>query len=372
MEAITAACDGLLARFAGRILVGFSGGMDSSVLLHALVGAAASRGEPDRITAVHVDHALHPDSAHWAGHCEAFAASLGVPLHGESLDLAPGANLEARARAGRYRVFRGLLGSGDALALAHHADDQLESVLLHLFQGRGLYGMPARRPLGEGVLVRPLLALPRSSVSAYAEGFSLRWIDDPSNLDLELDRNFVRHRILPELSERFPGLPGRLQRLSSNAAATSLALEEALALTRNPLPLSVLDGLSRPVRQSVLRHWLVVQDAAAGVSDGALGDFLAQLESANDRQPSMSLGNGRVCRYRRRLYLVPEPPVLEEGYAISAPGTLSLPHGSLTLAASPEAGGEPVELAGPLRVVFIGGLAPGVTLRVRGSARRPR
>ncbi len=374
MEQVVSACDALLEKVRGRIWVGFSGGMDSTVLLHGLARSAGQHPDgPDRLTAVHVDHGLVPASADWARHCAQLAGELGIASRLAQLSLAPGANLEARARSARYRVFRGLLETDDVLVLAHHADDQVESVLLHLFQGRGLYGMPAERSLGVGRLVRPLLGLPRSVLEAYARSHALRWIEDPSNDDESLDRNFLRHRVVPALCERFPGLPKRLSRLTESAEATSLALEEALALNRNPLPLSVLDGLSRPVRQSVLRHWLVVQDSAAGVSDSALDDFIDQLESANDRQPSMQIGHRRLARYRRQLYLVDEPPVLDGTYALSCPGELKLPHGCLRVQSPAEqSDADVVNVTLPLHVTFAAALPAGASIRVGTQNRKIR
>ncbi|MGE0625492.1 MAG: tRNA lysidine(34) synthetase TilS [Pseudomonadales bacterium] len=375
MEKIVGACDALLDTVRGRVWVGFSGGRDSTVLLHALARSADRvPGGRSRLTAVHVNHGLAPASADWVGHCEGFARTLGIDIHLATLALSPGANLEAQARSARYRVFRELLAEDDVLALAHHADDQVESVLLHLFQGRGLYGMPAERALGAGRLVRPLLSQPRSTLESYATSHALDWVEDPSNEDQSLDRNFLRHRVVPDLAGRFPELPKRLARLTETTEATALALEEALSLQRNPLPLSVLDGLSRPVRQSVLRHWLVVQDAAAGVSDGALADFLDQLESANDRQPSMSIGSGRLARFRRQLYLVDEPPVLEGTYPLACPGELLLPHGRLRadLEAPGAAAGQVATVALPLHVTFTTALPAGCTLRVEGKSRKVR
>lgn len=375
MEGVASACDALLDGARGRVWVGFSGGMDSTVLLHGLARSAASHADGTaRLVAVHVDHGLVPSSGDWARHCDEVARSLGVSCRLATVSLQPGANLEARARSARYRIFRELLGAHDVLALAHHADDEVESVLLHLFQGRGLYGMPTERSLGEGRLVRPLLGLPRSALLAYAQSHELRWIEDPSNEDESLDRNFLRHQVVPALCERFPGLSRRLTRLTETAQATALALEEALALNRNPLPLSVLDGLTRPVRQSVLRHWLVVQDAAAGVSDGALADFLDQLESANDRQPSMHIGSGRLARYRRALYLVEDPPVLDGTYALACPGELALPHGRVLADPVLPGSDDPaaVQVTLPLHVTFAAALPAGCAIRVNGQSRKVR
>ncbi len=379
MDAVASACgvllDGcgvLLDDSSGRVYAAVSGGLDSTVLLHALAGQARERNVLQRICAVHVDHGLQPSSADWARRCEALARSLGVEFRLDVVDLDPGTNVEARARSARYRLLQAHLGPGDVLALAHHADDQAESVLLHILQGRGLYGMPESRPLGAGRLVRPLLGLPRSDLAAYAGAHGLEWVEDPSNQDLSLDRNYLRREVLPGLSRRFPELRKRLERLAAHHQATTRALEEVLELQRNPLPLSVLDGLPRPVRLAVLRQWLVARNAAAGVRDGALSDFLAQLESANDRQPVLEAGRLRLRRHRRHLYLLAEPPELAPSYGISCPGRLLLPHGVFALEPAPDGASSVVTLDPPLRVTFLGALERNVRIRVGGAGRKPR
>lgn len=366
-----------------EILVGFSGGMDSSVLLHAVMESGLGDG---RVTAVHVNHALAEEADRWQAHCESFAGALGAGFIAERLELAPGANLEARARTARYGIFEALLAGGRVLLLAHHLDDRDESVLLHLFQGRGLFGMPRQRWLGEGRLMRPLLGLPRVTLAAYAEAQHIRWIEDPANLDPAMDRNFLRSRILPALKERFPSLNQRFDRVLALAEGTDRALVEALGLGVNPLPLSMLDGLSNPAALSILRHWLVALDAAAGVSDAALADFLGQLGAASDRQPVLAIPAGELRRHRRALHLLGPPPVLQPSYEIDVPGTLSLPHGTLTLHAPEDLGPDDLgpddreaAVAGqallgiqpPLRVVFLDSLEAEATIRVRSHQRRP-
>src|SRR5690606_8289081 len=120
----------------------------------------------------------------------------------------PGESLETRARHARYEVFTSVLGDGDVLFQAHHQDDQLETLLYRLRRGsapRGLAGIPARRALGRGELRRPLLDFARGELLDYARRAGLRWIEDESNADERFDRNFLRHRVLPLLEERWPG-----------------------------------------------------------------------------------------------------------------------------------------------------------------------
>ncbi len=379
MDPVSNACGTLFDLTSERLVVAFSGGMDSTVLLHGVAEAARCRAALDRVVAVHVDHGLSADSGRWAEECARTAKALGVGFERHSLGITQGSNLEARARAGRYRIFHGLLETGDLLLLAHHAGDQTESLLLHLFQGRGLYGMPTGRPLGAGSLYRPFLTLPRETLAGYARTHGLSWIEDPANADPALDRNFLRHSLLPALNERFQGLFRRLTQVAEGVVDTGLALDELAALDRRPLPLEVLDGLSRPARLAVLRRWLTRQGINASVTRVALTEFLRQLEAGNDRQPRLDLPAGSLIRYRRAIHFAPPPPTLEKAYRISVPGRLSLPHGELSIERSDDAGcdppevpGETVRLAPPVRIVFVTGLDVPAELVHKGHRRTIR
>ena len=395
MEQISNACHAVFDQVAGsgRIVVGFSGGIDSTVLLHALSRCNQAEGQHVAIVALHVDHGLDPESSRWSRHCASVAAAFGVDFVAERIapGLEAGGNLEARARQARYRVFCRRMQPDDLLLLAHHQDDQDESVLLHLLQGRGLFGMPGGRSLGTGRLLRPLLHLPRTSLVEYAEAHGLRWLEDPANTDTGFDRNFLRQAILPLLKARFSPLSTRLARVIKLAGDTDQALAEALRLERNPLPLAVFDGLSRQAASSVLRHWLICQDAAMGVSDLALLEFLGQLNAANDRQPRLELPTAALRRHRRHLYLVRPPIELDADYALAAPGFLELPHGVLMLTVpdgDPAPAPDPAPLSSteprtatvdlvpdvhpPVKVTFATAPAFGTTIRVRGHHRRPR
>ena len=210
-----------------RLIVGLSGGLDSTVLLHALAAA-----EPDvPLEAVHVDHGLHPQSTAWAAQCEQLARTLGLHLARHRVRVREtGSGVEAAARDARYECFKSLLSAGDCLLLAHHLQDQSETVLLHLMRGsgaRGVRGMPADRRLGAGRLLRPLLGTPRDDLEAYARRHDLDWIDDPSNMDRVHDRNFVRHDVLPLLRERWPAADDRLTHAAALAARSRDTIDRA-------------------------------------------------------------------------------------------------------------------------------------------------
>jgi len=248
------------------IVVGFSGGLDSTALLHALAASTDARAQGLR--AVHVHHGLHPDADAWATHCERVCAELEVPIQAlrVRVDHASGRGLEGAARAARLQAFRGALGADDVLALAHHRDDQAETVLLRLLRGAGGDGLAAMRRrsrLGTLHLWRPFLCLPRSALREHAMVHALRWIDDPSNADARYDRNFLRHRVLPVLSERWPHATRNLAMSAALLAEQSQLLAEvtaaqldALQVAANVLSLSGLLAEPRAQRARILRMWL--------------------------------------------------------------------------------------------------------------------
>ena len=349
----------------GRVFVGYSGGLDSAVLLHA-----ASVCRPGQVTALHVNHGLHPDADAWDVHCQAQCAELGVPLLSQRAAVARHGNLEAAARHARYEFFASELGAEDVLLLAHHRDDQVETVLLRLLQGRGFYGMPGQRWLRVGSsarakVVRPLLHLPRAVLAAYAERFALLWVEDPSNADLNLDRNFVRHRLLVDLRERWPDLDRSLLDVLKARETADAALLAALALGDRCVSLQRLPGETGAAAEA-LRIWL----ASLGEplpTRAALRDFVAQLSSPRDRQPALTVGSGALRRFRDHVYHVPAPPVLAGSYPVDLPTTLQLPHGRLVVAR----GQQGFAPAANMVVKFVAGV-PGASIVLRGHRHRVR
>ncbi len=244
------------------LCVGFSGGMDSTVLLHLL----AQRHTPD-LRAVHVHHGLHPHADAWAEHCRAVCTALDVPLTVVKVQVVPaGEGLEAAARAARHAAFEDLLAADEVLALGHHRDDQAETLLLRALRASGPEGLGAMRrwrEFGRGRLWRPLLDHGRDAVAAYAEEHGLRWIDDPSNTDVRHDRNFLRQRVLPVLRERWPHADAALAQSASRCADAGDLLAEsdltalASVATTDPHCLSRprLAALPPMRRARVLRAW---------------------------------------------------------------------------------------------------------------------
>lgn len=252
---------------ARAVLLGLSGGLDSSALLHQLASQPGIREAGLR--AIHVHHGLHPAADDWAVHCRAACDALDIPLAIIRVEVPrnTGSGLEAAARKARRDAFMAALHDDEVLALAHHRDDQAETFLLRALRASGPDGLAAMRQwqrFGSGWLWRPLLGVPRATLRAYAQARGLGWIDDPGNGDTAHDRNFLRHRVLPLLRERWPAADASLARSAALAAEAGelLAGEDAGALDaartpdRHTLSVTGLAALPPGRRARVLRRWI--------------------------------------------------------------------------------------------------------------------
>ena len=277
------------------LCVALSGGVDSTALLAAL---AAARSKPARLRALHVDHGLRPASKEWAQHCRSLARRLHVPLKvlSTKVERARGESLEAAAREARYRLLAGALDSGEVLLTAHHCDDQLETVLLQLFRGSGLpglAGMPARAPFAKGWLVRPLLSRSREELAAWAREHELTWVDDDSNADVQLDRNYLRSRVVPLIRERWPGSAAAVARSARHVAEAQTLLDD-LALADvdrarygESLSVKTLRTLPLERRRNALRFW-ITRAGHLAPDTRRLGEIAgALLDARPDANPSV-------------------------------------------------------------------------------------
>lgn len=290
-----------------RLVVGLSGGIDSVVLLD-LLQRIARRGGIE-LTAVHVNHQISPAAGAWARFCRALCRGYGIPLSVNKVEVKRGNSLEAAARAARYAVYAGV--KCDAVALAHNQDDQVETLLLQLLRGSGVKGvsaMPEFR-IEKPALLRPLLDVPRSEIIAYARARKLAWVEDDSNADTAFDRNFLRHRLLPVIAERFPAYRQTLSRASRNFAEAS-ALLDAWAVVDaggvdDTLELARLQGLSAPRVKNALRHFL----SRHGVrlpNARRIEAFARQLMQANPANAVVLQAGAHDLRsYGGRLHVVP-------------------------------------------------------------------
>jgi tRNA(Ile)-lysidine synthase len=301
---------------------------------------------------VHVHHGLSPRADEWADFCDRLCDDLAIPLRQVrvAVDRNSSLGIEAAARAARYAVYR--QQQGDAVVLAHHLDDQGETLLLQLMRGagaRGLSAMPLLRmlePASNLRLLRPLLKVTRAQIADYARAQRLAWVEDESNGDPAIDRNFLRLRILPELVARFPGLSDTLGRAAENLAdaaqlADDLATHDARrAGAADSLDSSALLALSAERARNLLR-WFVERHGLPAPGRDQLEEALRQATSARgDARMQVKLGAAWLRRYRGRLYLEPVGRQHPAGWACTWTGQreLELPSGLGSLRFEPAVG----------------------------------
>jgi len=245
----------------GHLLVALSGGLDSCVLLHLLASLRDSSG--NRLSAMHVHHGLSPHADQWAEHCQRLCARYAIPLQLVCVHVPrdSGQGLEAAARHLRYEALRA--AHADYVVLAHHQDDQAETVMLQLLRGAGMRGLAAMASHdAQQRLLRPLLDISRAQLAEYAAQHQLEWVEDESNHDTHYDRNFCRQQVLPLLEQRFPGARKALARSALHAAeAESLQmalaeLDAADALRGDALNVASLQALGEVRARNLLRWWL--------------------------------------------------------------------------------------------------------------------
>ncbi|MBR9909149.1 MAG: tRNA lysidine(34) synthetase TilS [Gammaproteobacteria bacterium] len=300
-----------------RWLVAYSGGLDSTVLLHCL--ARLKLTQP--LLAIHVHHNLSPRADSWQAHCRATCAALGITFHTANVQLTDtGKGLEDAARTARYRVFKQLLQVGDGLLLAHHRDDQAETLLLRLLRGsgpKGLAAMPEQRPLGRGNLYRPWLGLERAQLLQLAQQWGIDWVEDESNLSQDFDRNYLRHQVLPALQQRWPGFSQRWQQSARlcgqyDALAEQVAAQDLQLAEPRPercgasIDLPVVKALDPFRRGNLLRHWI----ASLGLEmpeQVHLQEIETQLINAAEPDVAeVRWGRLALRCYRQRVYAIPQ------------------------------------------------------------------
>lgn len=294
-------------------LVGFSGGADSTALLHAISKIRTRLNVP--VTAIHINHGIHPDADAWQRQCEVFCHDHDIILvcRKVALNYDSGKGLEAEARHLRYETVSTLLKPDDCLLTAHHADDQAETLLLNLMRGSGVDGltaMPESRPLGRGFLQRPLLHFRNSALKDYLGKNNIEWTEDPSNKHMNHDRNFVRHQVIPLLEQRWPEVNQRLL-LTLDAMTDARHLLEALAddyLSLNLLHPLVLDITQQclidpQLTRLVIRRW-IKQSGTTGISAYKLDAFCEQLLlTGSDHKVVVQLEDWLLRWYKNHLWL---------------------------------------------------------------------
>ncbi|MGH8399152.1 MAG: tRNA lysidine(34) synthetase TilS [Gammaproteobacteria bacterium] len=330
--------------------IGYSGGMDSSVLLQALAQQKQVLGA--ELRAIHVNHHIHPQSDDWQAHCEQACAKLLVQLECGSVEISTtkGESLEAVARQRRYDVYRGLMREGDMLLLAHHQDDQMETFLLQALRGAGLRGlaaMPVMTEFAGGRLARPLLGFTRAELHDWAQTQKLTWLEDPSNADTCFDRNYLRQCVIPQIQERWPSAAQTISR-SSRHCSEPLELLAVLAegdlqrcsdSTGDALSVPALQTLGDMRAKNVLRHWL--EGLALPLPPAHKVEQILQevLPARADRNPCVIWQGAELRRYHDRLYgLRPLPEPSTEEFQLRPGESLELSPGLGRLGLVPVAG----------------------------------
>lgn len=287
--------------------VGLSGGADSTALL-----LACARKWPGQVQAIHVHHGLQAAADGFEQHCAALCQSLNVPLWVKRLDArhTPGQSPEDAARQARYKAFEAVAIASKAqaaiksIAIAQHADDQVETLLLALSRGAGIAGlaaMPARWERAGVVWHRPLLQVAGADIRSWLRLQGQPWVEDPTNTDQRYTRNRIRAQLLPALEAAFPAFRETFARSASNAAHAAELLDELaqqdLLRVGAPPHITVLQGLSRARQANVLRHWLRVAYATTP-SAAQLGELLNQLAACTTRghRIHIKVGRGFVVR----------------------------------------------------------------------------
>jgi len=306
-----------------RVFVAYSGGLDSSVLLHLLI--TGQRGF--EVIPWHINHGLVDAATQMEQFCVAQAQRYGLDIRIDRLDLGGlDSNIEAEARRQRYQLFQRHAGNGDCVLTAHHADDQAETFLLNAFRGSGsagLRGIAKQRKLGQALLLRPLLKYSRAQLEDYASQHEIAWFNDPSNRSNRFDRNFLRNQVMPLLNARWPSLREALVTSSEIQSETQGLLDEIAAadleILRAPeyAGIATLDAtgllrLSAGRRANLVRYW-VRQAGLASVPHARLQELMQQLDARAAAMPQIAMPDYSIRRYDHRLFLVPDENIRQIG-----------------------------------------------------------
>jgi len=302
-----------------RVYLAYSGGLDSSVLLHLLV----SNQHRYSLIPWHVNHGLLEVAGRMEQFCVEQSQRYGLELRLDHLDLDDiESNIEAEARQQRYQLFAAATDANSCIVTAHHADDQAETFLLNALRGSGsagLRGIARSRDLGNGLLLRPLLEFSRQQLEDYAAHHELAWFNDPSNRDNRFDRNYLRNEVIPAIRARWPTFQRSLATTSRLQAETQQILDEVAQLDYQALSklyrgvdftldIEGLLQLSDERARNLLRYW--VANAGFGTIPGArLREVMSQLHAKPGSMPQIAMPEYSIRSYDQRLFLVPNDAV---------------------------------------------------------------
>ncbi len=299
-------CQQILTNYPSkRIVIGYSGGRDSHVLLD--IFAHIQRQQPIELIAIHVNHRLQSVSDEWAEHCQQICQSYNIPIIIETVTDSPkaGESIEAFARNARYRLIEKHLKAGDIFISAHHQRDQAETFLLQLMRGAGLDGlkaMPVIKPFGAGQYLRPLLHCDYQDIVDYATDRQLNFINDDSNNDTRFDRNFIRHEVLPILKQRFPNAEQSISR-----SATWLA-EIPIADIPDRLSVSELSSYRLEKQKQQIRSFIKAKTNLSLSQNQTDYIINHHLTADTDRQPIATVGNYIIRRFADEIIVTEKLP----------------------------------------------------------------
>ncbi|AKH62682.1 MULTISPECIES: tRNA lysidine(34) synthetase TilS [Photorhabdus] len=300
-----------------KILVGFSGGLDSSVLLHLLVDWRNQHNQEVQLRAMHIHHGLNPKADQWVEYCQQICDDWQVEFCFERVTIdAREKGIEAAARDARYQMFECELQKDEILVTAQHLDDQAETFLLALKRGSGPAGLASMPPVAEfadTLLFRPLLGYSRSELEIYASEHRLSWIEDDSNQDDRYDRNFLRLHVMPLLNQRWPHFPQSVARSASLCGEQEQLLDELLneslkeLVTQDgALGISPLEVCSEAKRNALLRRWFSYHDMKMPSREQLHRLWYEVALARTDAEPQLQFGQYNVRRYKQKLWLVPQ------------------------------------------------------------------
>ncbi|WP_353570005.1 tRNA lysidine(34) synthetase TilS [Candidatus Albibeggiatoa sp. nov. BB20] len=356
-----------------HIWIAYSGGVDSHVLLHLL----AQQVPTTTLHAIHVHHGLQAQADDWAQHCSQICQQLDIDFHlvHVQIDVDSGQSIEALAREARYQAIQKSISADDVVLTAQHADDQAETLLLQLFRGAGVAGlsaMPSLIQFGQGWLGRPFLTCSRQDILNYAETHQLQWVEDGSNQDRRFARNFLRHEMLPKLTQRWPQITPILGRVAQHQAEANQLLNElaehdlqTCLSSQQGLNIETLQILSEARQRNVIRYWLKSKKFIMP-SSLHLQQILSEcIQAKSDAQPLIKWANVEVRRYQNILFSMPALPKIPETQAFDwhPKQILNLPLGQLKANSVANVG---LFIQGEIQVRFRQG---GEKLYLRGHSR---
>lgn len=331
----------------GRLIVGYSGGLDSSVLLHGVACHPQLSRQFD-IIPLHIDHGLSPNANKWQRHCEMTALALNLSLSTKKIHLSctNGQSPEAEARRLRYEAFAESMQPRDILLIGQHQHDQTETLLLQLLRGagpKGLAAMAYEQPFSEGLLFRPFLHLSQQELQDYAAQHELSWMDDESNKDSRFSRNYLRHEVIPSLEKRWPGIHKTVSRSAAHCASHEKLLCGLMAEKLNAikigeqLDVAKLMEYDQDAIQYLLRLWLESLHLPLPSSVKIQHIISHVMGAREDAMPLVAWSGGEVRRYRKKLYAMAPLEKHDPDQVISWDGqsVLTIPGSGRTL--SPEA-----------------------------------